>query len=232
MRFQDAARDARAVVYAGIQADPLVARAAELLADASAAQRVLARAVMNGETDDATAWRIAFPTLFGPGATGGGGPAERARSEAILEVSLAVAGRGEQVRSQVRGAIVEAVTERLLARRVAPGVLRRERRILFDGVTAEIHPYDVTVEAPGAAEAYDCKWGARGISPDVLHQLDDARAHAAAEGERLLPVLVVFDARRSCEVRLARQTAPRTGTRLVAIESLDRLAGRRAEVPS
>jgi hypothetical protein len=229
VRFQDAAKDARAVVYAGIQADPLVARAAELLADASPAQRVLARAVMNGETDDAAGWRIAFPTLFGAGAAIEGGPAEHVRSEAILEVSLAVAGRGEQVRSQVRGAIVEAVTERLLGRRAAPGTLRRERRILFDGVTAEIHPYDVTVEAPGAAEAYDCKWGARGISADVLHQLDDARAHAAAEGERLLPVLVVFDARRSCEVRLARQTAPRTGTRLVAIESLDRLAGRRAE---
>ena len=35
MRFQDAARDARAVVYAGIQADPLVARAAEALTDAT-----------------------------------------------------------------------------------------------------------------------------------------------------------------------------------------------------
>jgi hypothetical protein len=232
VRFQDAAKDARAVVYAGIQADPLVARAAELLADASPAQRVLARAVMNGETDDAAGWRIAFPTLFGAGAAIDGSPArlaDEARSEAILEMSLAVAGRGDQVRSQVRGAIVEAVTERLLTRRVPAGTLRRERRILFDGVTAEIHPYDVTVEAPGAAEAYDCKWGARGISADVLHQLDDARAHALAEGERLLPVLVVFDARRSCEVRLARQTAPRTGTRLVAIESLDRLAGRRVE---
>ena len=63
-----------------------------------------------------------------------------------------------------------------------PGAIRRERRILFDGVPAEIHPYDVTVETPGAAEAYDCKWGARGISADVLHQLDDARAHAAARG--------------------------------------------------
>ena len=229
MRYQDAAKDARAVVYAGIQADPLVARVAELLADATPAQRVLARAVMNGETDDPAGWRIAFPTLFEDGAGSSASPAERARSEAILEVSLSVAGRGEQVRSQVRGAIVEAVTERLLARRVPPGTLRRERRILFDGVTSEIHPYDVTVEAPGAAEAYDCKWGARGISADVLHQLDDARAHAAAEGERLLPVLVVFDARRSCEVRLARQTAPRIGTRLVSIETLDRLAGRRAE---
>lgn len=230
MRFQDAAKDARAVVYAGIQADPLVARSATLLADATPAQRVLARAVMNGETAEASAWRTMFPTLFGSSAPAAPpGSSERARSEAILEASLAVAGRGEQVRSQFRGAIVEAVAELLLARRVSAGAIRRERRILFDGVPAEIHPYDVTVEAPGAAEAYDCKWGARGISPDVLHQLDDARAHAATEGERLLPVLVVFDARRSCEVRLARQTAPRTGTRLVTIETLDRLGGKRAE---
>lgn len=227
MRFQDAAKDARAVVYAGIQADPLVARAASLLADATPGQRVLARAVMNGESTAAEAWRVMFPTLFGSVAASPGTP-ERDRSDAILEASLAVAGRGEQVRSQFRGAIVEAVAELLLARRVPVGAIRRERRILFDGVPAEIHPYDVTVETPGSAEAYDCKWGARGISADVLHQLDDARAHAAAEGERLLPVLVIFDARRSCEVRLARQTAPRTGTRLVTLETLDRLAGRRA----
>jgi hypothetical protein len=227
VRFQDAARDARAVVYAGIQADPLVARAAALLAAATPAQRVLARAVMNGESADAQGWRVAFPTLFDAALTATAGPDERRRSEEILDVSLAVADRGDQVRSQVRGAVVEALTERLLAERVGPDRIRRERRILFDGVTSEIHPYDVTVEAPGGAEAYDCKWGARGISADVLHQLDDARAHAAAEGERLLPVLVIFDARRSCEVRLARQTAPRTGTRLVSIETLDRLAGRR-----
>jgi hypothetical protein len=231
VRFQDAAKDARAVVYAGIQADPLVARAAALLADASPAQRVLARAVMNGESTAPDPWRGMFPTLFGSAGPADDSP-ERDRSEAILATSLAVAGRGEQVRSQFRGAIVEAVTELLLTRRVGPGALRRERRILFDGVAAEIHPYDVTVEAPGAAEAYDCKWGARGISADVLHQLDDARAHAVADGERLLPVLVVFDARRSCEVRLARQTAPRTGTRLVTIETLDRLAGRKPEVTS
>ena len=228
MRFQDAAKDARTVVYAGIQADALVSRASTLLADATPPQRVLARAVMNGETVEPDGWRTAFPTLFGPDAPAPGST-ERDRSEAILDAALAVAGRGEQVRSQFRGAIVEAVTEALLSRRAVPGTLRRERRILFDGVAAEIHPYDVTVEAPGAAEAYDCKWGARGISADVLHQLDDARRHAEAEDERLLPVLVVFDARRSCEVRLARQTAPRTGTRLVTIETLDRLAGRRRE---
>ncbi len=228
MRFQDAARDARAVVYAGIQADPLVSRAASLLADATAGERVLARAVMNGETTDPAAWRVMFPTVFGP-SEGAAAAGDQVRAEAILGVAIEVAERGDQVRSQFRGAIVEALAEELLARRVPAESIRRERRILFDGVPAEIHPYDVTVEAQGAAEAYDCKWGARGISADVLHQLDDARTHAAAEGERLLPVLVVFDARRSCEVRLARQTAPRTGTRLVALETLDRLAGRRAE---
>jgi hypothetical protein len=223
VRFQDAAPDARAVVYAGIQADPLVARAAELLEGASLDQRVLARAVMNGETTDADAWRAMFPTLFGAGAD----PASRATSEAILAAALNVAERGEQVRSQFRGAIVESLTERLL-RAGHPGrppaAIRRERRILFDGVPAEIHPYDVTLEIDGASAAVDCKWGARGISADVLHQLDDARRHAADDDERLETVLVVFDAARSCGVRLDRQTAPHDETRIVAIEQLDDLA--------
>lgn len=222
MRFQDAARDARAVVYAGIQADPLVARAAALLADATLEQRILARAVMNGETSDPDAWRTTFPTLFGRAA--GADAAVRERSDAILEASLAVAERGEQVRSQVRGALVEATTSRLLARRVGDTAVRRERRILFDGIPAEIHPYDVTVERPGAAEAYDCKWGARGINADVLHQLDDARLHAADEEERLAVALVVFDAARSCAVRLGAQTAPHDRTGLFTLETLDELA--------
>jgi hypothetical protein len=222
VRFQDAARDARAVVYAGIQAEPFVARSAALLADASPVQRLLARAVMNGETIEPETWRAMFPTLFGPLADGDA--AEVARSEAILAASLAVADRGEQVRSQVRGALVEELTAQLLARRVSATAVRRERRILFDGVRAEIHPYDVTVEAAGAAEAYDCKWGARGINADVLHQLDDARLHAAEEDERLRVALVVFDARLSCDVRLARQTAPHDGTTLVTLESLAALS--------
>jgi hypothetical protein len=225
VRFQDAARDARAVVYAGIQADPQVARTAALLAGATPAQRVLARAVMNGETIESGPWRAMFPSLFGPSATGD--DAEQARSEAILEASLAVADRGEQVRSQVRGALVEELTAQLLARRVATAAVRRERRILFDGVRAEIHPYDVTVERDGAAEAYDCKWGARGINADVLHQLDDARTHAADEDEQLTVALVVFDARRSCDVRLARQTAPHEATATVTLETLDELAAPR-----
>jgi hypothetical protein len=224
VRFQDAARDARAVVYAGVQADPLVVRTAALLADASHTQRLLARAAMNGETVDPAGWRTIFPTLFGPSAAAD--EAAVARSEAILAASLAVADKGEQVRSQVRGALVEELTAQLLGRRVGPDAVRRERRILFDGVRAEIHPYDVTVERDATAEAYDCKWGARGISADVLHQLDDARGHAADEEEHLDVALVVFDARLSCEVRLDGQTAPHDDIRFVTLESLDGLAGR------
>jgi hypothetical protein len=225
MRFQDASPDARAIVYAGIQADPLVAGAAELLADASPAERVLARAVMNGMSTDPAVWRAIFPTLFGRARPAG---LERDRSESILAASLEVAERGEQVRSQFRGAIVESLAELLVRRRgggsATTAAVRRERRIAFDGVRAEIHPYDVTVETPGAAEAIDCKWGARGINADVLHQLDDARTHAADENEQLVASLVVFDARRSCDVRLARQTAPHAETRVVTIETLDELA--------
>ncbi|MEO5939444.1 MAG: hypothetical protein ABIZ72_00990 [Candidatus Limnocylindrales bacterium] len=227
MRFQDASPDARAVVYAGIQADPLVGRAAALLADATQDQRILARAVMNGMSTRPATWLAMFPSLFGPTAPANG--PERARSDALLAASLEVAERGEQVRSQFRGAIVESLTEALVRRRadVAPtAAIRRERRILFDGVRAEIHPYDVTVETPGAAEAIDCKWGARGINADVLHQLDDARTHAADEDETLVATIVVFDAERSCAVRLERETAPHEATRLVALETLDRLAGR------
>ena len=230
MRFQDAARDGRAVVYAGIQADPLVERCADLLADATTGERVLARAVMNGESTDPEHWMAMFPTLFGPGTDER--PADRARSEAILAAALAVADRGEQVRSQVRGAIVEGLAARLLGSRVGPDAVRRERRILFDGVRAEIHPYDVTVERDGEAEAWDCKWGARGIGSDVLYQLDDARSHASDEDAALRVGLVVFDADRSCRVRLERQTAPTAGIEVVGLESLDRLAeGRRGAMP-
>src|SRR5207253_1136766 len=49
MRFQAAAPDARAIVYAGIQADPLVARMADLLASATPALLLLARAAVNGD---------------------------------------------------------------------------------------------------------------------------------------------------------------------------------------
>ena len=221
MRFQDAARDGRAVVYAGIQADPLVARVVAGLMEATYPERVMARAVMNGESTDPSIWLTMFPTLFGAAVA----DADRRRAEALLSASLEVAERGEQVRSQFRGAIVEALTARLLSRRAANEAVRRERRVLFDGVRAEIHPYDVTVERDGSAEVWDCKWGARGIGDDVLHQLDDARTHAAEEGESLRTGLVVFDAELSCRTRLSRLTAPQTGTEVVALETLDRLGG-------
>ena len=217
MRYQAASPDARAIVYAGIQADPLVKRVAGLLAGASRGQLVLARAVMNGERTESRIWRQMFPALFREPLVAG--------SEAILAACLEVAERGEQARSQYRGAVVEQLTEDLLARRSE--AVRRERRVLFDGVAAEIHPYDVTVEVPGHGEVYDCKWGARGINADVLHQLDDARTHAAAEGEPLTVALVIFDARKSCEVRVSRLSAPAGQTRLFALESLQRLAGAR-----
>ncbi len=221
MGFQDAAPDARAVVYQGIQRDPLVARVAALLAEATPAERWLARAVMNGERTDATAWERMFPTLFAEEASS----ATRARADRLLRACLEVAGRGEQARSQYRGAIVEELTGLLLAGRARQnGAVRRERRVLFDGVRAEIHPYDVTLERPDRPAVYDCKWGARGIGPDVLHQLDDARRHAADEDVALVTALVVFDADRTCEIRLGRQTAPHESTAVFTIESIDRLA--------
>jgi hypothetical protein len=223
VRFQDAAKDARTVVYAGIQADPLVARLANLAADATYGQRLMARAVMNGESTEAGTWRAIFPTILGEGAPG------REQAEAILAAALQVAGRGEGARSQYRGAFVEELAEVLVRRRAgaaAGSAIRRERRVLFDRVAAEIHPYDLTVEIPGRAEAWDCKWGARGINADVLNQLDDARRHAAGEEVPLRVGLVVFDLRASCAVRLAQQTAPKQGTVVVTMESLDALAGR------
>ncbi len=223
MRFQDASRDARAVVYAGIQADPLVARLAALVADATYGQRLMARAVMNGESIDPETWRRIFPTVLGAGAP------DRGRADAILAASLEVAGRGEQVRSQLRGAFVESLAQVLVSRRAGAGAVRRERRVLFDGVASEIHPYDLTVETAGREEAWDCKWGARGINADVLNQLDDARRHAAGEDHVMRVGLIVYDVRTSCAVRLSQQTAPRQGTAVVTLETLDALAGRRAK---
>jgi hypothetical protein len=220
VRFQDAARDARTVVYATIQADPLVERAAALLVDATYGERLMARAVMNGESTDPAIWRAIFPSILAPTAS------RRDRAEALLAASLDVAGRGDEVRNQVRGAIVEALAELLVGRRAGP--VRRERRVLFDGVPAEIHPYDLTVEVPGREEAWDCKWGARGINGDVLNQLDDARRHAAAEDRRIRVGLIVFDLRTSCAVRLTGLTAPKAGTLVVTLEGLDALAGQAA----
>lgn len=216
MRFQDAARDARTIVYAGIQADPLVARVAALLAPATSTERWLARSAMNGERTDPGVWRQMFPSLFAAAT-----PEKRAHAELVLAASLEVAEKGEQARSQYRGAVVEELTAALLGRR--GGTVRRERRVLFDGVPAEIHPYDVTVESAERPRVYDCKWGARGINADVLNQLDDARRHAADEDIGLEVSLVVFDAARSCMIRLEGQTAAHDAVGLISLETLNDL---------
>ena len=149
-------------------------------------------------------------------------PATRARAQAVLAVSLEVAGKGEATRSQYRGAIVEHLTEAILRRRSAS--VRRERRILFDGVRAEIHPYDVTVEGEHAAEAYDCKWGARGIDASLLAELEDARIRAAGSGVRIGIGLVLFDSAPVVAARLEIVRGPREKTRIITLESLGRLA--------
>ena len=75
---------------------------------------------------------------------------------AAVEATRANVRRLEELQGFAKvTAIVEALTERLLAVRTSP--VRRERRILFDGKPAEIHPYDVTVERDGAGEAWDCR---------------------------------------------------------------------------
>ena len=225
MRFQDAARDARAIVYAGIQADPQVADAAELLADATPAQRVLARAVMNGETTDAEGWRAMFPTLFGPTATGDA--AEQARSAAILDVSLAVADRGEQVRSQVRGAIVEELTARLLARRVGTAAVHRERRILFDGVRAEIHPYDVTVEREARPRPTTAS-GARGASMPTCSTSSTTRGRTPpTRTSRCASPWSSSTRAARARSGSSRQTAPHDATGLITLETLDELSAAR-----
>ena len=222
MRFQDAPPDGRAVVYSRLQTDPTVVAAADAVAAAGRGERLLARAVMNGRSLDPSVWRRKFPSLFGPDRS----EADRDAAERVLAASLAIADRGDQVRSQLRGAFVEALTARLLERR--SGAVRRERRILFDRRPASAHPYDVTVEAADRPEAYDCKWGARGIDAEVLGQLGDARTAAADEAIGLHVALVVFDAYRSCLVRLLRQTAPLEGIRIASLESMGELARRPA----
>ena len=227
MRFMDAKPDGRAVVYAHIQADPLVVRAADLLAGAGTTQRLLARAAMNGESTDAG--RLADDVPDPVRARGARRPATRTATgrRRSSRPRCEVADRGEQTRSQFRGAIVEALAELLLAERTGPrppGAPHPVRR-----PPGGDPPVRRDRRARGGPEAWDCKWGARGIKADVLHQLDDARRGAADEGGRLLVGLVVFDARRSCEVRLVREHGPVAldGLRLIALEGLDRLAGRR-----
>ena len=224
--FADARPDGRAVVYAHIQADPLVAEAADLLAEATTTQRLLARAVMNGVSTDPAIWRAMFPTLFGPGGAGRRATPVRDRSEAILDVSLARrrprrAGPQPVPRRHRRGA------DRAPARRAdrsgaprAPDPVRRPARPRSTRTTS---PSSARPRPrPGTAS------GARAASRPTCSTSSTTRGAARPRTRRRCwSGLVVFDARRSCEVRLVRERGPVAleGLRLIALESLDRLAG-------
>ena len=228
MRFQDAADDARAVVYAGIQADPLVARAADLLADASpgSAPHRPGRDERRDERRGGVASDV--PRLFADAAD------RRRRSRPIRGDPRAC--RWTSRAGASRSAASSAARS---SRRSRPGCWLvascRPPSIASAGsCSMACAPRSTRTTSPSS-----CRSGPRGTTasgaragsaPDVLLQLDAARGHAEAEGARLLVALVVFDARRSCRIRLARQTAPLAGVRLVTIETLDALG--RAKVAS
>ena len=226
MRFADARPDGRAVVYAHIQADPLVAEAADLLAAATTVQRLLARAVMNGESDRS-------PDVAGdvPDAVRAGGPPRRRRARPLGGDPRRLAPRRRARRAgpqpvpgrhrrgpdgaAARGADRAGATRapdpvRRPARRDPP--LRRHRR----GARPAARP--------GTAS------GARAASRPTSSTSSTTRGAARPRTRRSCwSGLVVFDARRSCEVRLVRERGPVAleGIRLIALESLDRLAGRK-----
>ena len=112
-------------------------------------------------------------------------PGDATSPRRSLARPLRVAARGEQVRIAGSGcdrrgprrAPARGATAGAAAPRAADPVRRAPR------------PRSTRTTSPSssesAAEACDCKWGARGISvDDLLDQLDDARRHAADEGEQ------------------------------------------------
>ena len=217
--FTDAPRDGRAVVYAGIQADPLLKPLAVAIAGAKPAERLAARAIMNDPAPDA-ATAAAYFGVLAP---------QRGSSDPLIVGSLQVGDKAPQSNAQFRGAIVEAVTAELLRRRPALArdaerLVRRERRFAVDGVSADPHPFDVSVEAGPTPELWDCKWGARGIDASLLAELEDARIRAAGSGVRIGIGLVLFDSAPVVAARLEIVRGPREKTRIITLESLGRLA--------
>ena len=172
---------------------------------------------MNGETTDADAWRRCSRRCSGrPGRRPG---ARDRRPSWSCRSRWPTAASRSAARFAARSS---RSSPPICSARRAGSVVRRERRILFDGVRAEIHPYDVTVERAGSGGAR-LQVGSPGINADVLHQLDDARAHAAAEDVPSV-ALVVFDAERSCASGSRARPRRMRATAFVTLESLDRLA--------
>jgi hypothetical protein len=217
--FTDAPRDGRAVVYSGIQADPILKPLAQAIAAASPADRLIARALMGDpEPDHATA--AAYAALL---------PSQRGPSDPLIVGALAIGGKAAQSNAQYRGAIVEATTAEILKRRPtlareAERMVRRERRFSVDGASADPHPFDVTVEAGPVPELWDCKWGARGLDDSLLAELEDARIRAAGVGVRIAIGIVAFDSAATVAARLSILRGPREQTRMITLDTLNRLA--------
>jgi len=217
--FTDAPRDGRAVVYAGIQADPILKPLAQAIAAAAPADRLFARALMGDPEPDASTAAAYFGLL----------PTHRAPNDALLVGALAIGGKAAQSNAQYRGAIVEATTAELLKRRAALSreperMVRRERRFAVDGASADPHPFDVTVETGPVPELWDCKWGARGIDDSLLAELEDARIRAAGVGVRIAIGIVAFDTAATVAARLSVLRGPREQTRMITLDTLARLA--------
>lgn len=217
--FSDAPRDGRAVVYSGIQADPILRPLAVAIANATPAERLIARAVMNDPE----------PTPAGAAALFTALPSRRTATDPLVVGTLTIGGKAPASNAQYRGAVVEATTAEMLRRRTAlkgdaERLVRRERRFAIDGLSADPHPFDVTVEGGPVPELWDCKWGARGIDESLLAELEDARIRAAGNGVRIAIGVVAFDTAAIVAARLAIVRAPREKTRIITLESLGRLA--------
>jgi hypothetical protein len=217
--FTDAPSDGRAVVYAGIQSDPILKPLAHAIAAASPADRLIARALM-GDPEPDLSTAAAYAALL---------PSQRGPSDPLLVGALAIGGKAAQSNAQYRGAIVEATTAEILKKRPAlvrdaERVVRRERRFSVDGASADPHPFDVTVEAGPTPELWDCKWGARGIDDNLLAELESARIRAAGAGVRIAIGVVAFDAAATVAARLSLVRGPRAQTRMITLDTLSRLA--------
>jgi hypothetical protein len=217
--FSDAPRDGRAVVYSGIQADPILRPLAVAIANATPAERLVARAVMNDPEPTIAETVALFAAL----------PSHRTTTDPLVVGALAIGGKAQASNAQYRGAVVEATTAEMLRRRPmlandADRLVRRERRFAIDGVSADPHPFDVTVEAGPIPELWDCKWGARGIDASLLAELEDARIRAAGSSARIAIGVVAFDTAAIVAARLSIVRAPREKTRFITLETLGRLA--------
>lgn len=217
--FTDAPRDGRAVVYSGIQADPILKPLAHAIAAASPTDRLIARALMGDpEPDHATA--AAYAALL---------PSQRSPTDPLIVGALTIGGKAAQSNAQYRGAVVEATTAEMLKRRPAlvreaERMVRRERRFSVDGASADPHPFDVTVEVGPVPELWDCKWGARGLDDSLLAELEDARIRAAGVGVRLAIGIVAFDSAAAVAARLSILRGPREQTRVITLDTMSRLA--------